>query len=53
MEEYLSMGHMEEIIEDNTSHLVCYLPHHAVVKTTSLTTKVRVNLCEKYHRSIA
>lgn len=43
MKEYLDMGHMEEIInESDIPKGVCYLPHHAVVKTASLTTKVRV-----------
>jgi len=43
MKEYLDMGHMEEVAnESDIPEGVCYLPHHAVVKTASLTTRVRV-----------
>ena len=42
MDDYLRMGHMEEVAENEIPQRVCYLPHHAVVKTSSLTTKVRV-----------
>ncbi|XP_065091292.1 uncharacterized protein LOC135712264 [Ochlerotatus camptorhynchus] len=40
MAEYLSLGHMEEITED--TRYGYYIPHHAVFKATSSTTKVRV-----------
>nr|XP_012152116.1 PREDICTED: uncharacterized protein LOC105664028 [Megachile rotundata] len=43
MEEYEALGHMTEISPSkytNTSHF--YLPHHAVVKEDSTTTKLRV-----------
>ncbi|XP_055918318.1 uncharacterized protein LOC129950401 [Eupeodes corollae] len=43
LNEYISLGHMEEIpvkeINDSDSY---YLPHHAVFKADSSTTKVRV-----------
>lgn len=43
MEEYFQMGHMEEVIEATVpSKRVFYLPHHPVVKSSSLTTKLRV-----------
>lgn len=43
MEEYLELGHMREVSGETViPHPVCHLPHHAVFKTTSLTTKVRV-----------
>ncbi|XP_015125115.1 uncharacterized protein LOC107046906 [Diachasma alloeum] len=38
--EYLELGQMTKIIDDNNEGF--YLPHHAVIKETSLTTKVRV-----------
>ncbi|CAK9799145.1 hypothetical protein ANTPLA_LOCUS1910 [Anthophora plagiata] len=41
MAEYLKLGHMS-IIEKDTIHEGLYLPHHAVIKTTSTTTKLRV-----------
>ncbi|XP_015375644.1 PREDICTED: uncharacterized protein LOC107170130 [Diuraphis noxia] len=43
MKEYLDMGHMERFREEsNVSRDVFYLPHHPVLKLSSLTTKLRV-----------
>lgn len=41
MREYLDLGHMEKAEECNDKPAY-YLPHHAVLKADSLTTKVRV-----------
>lgn len=41
MKEYISMGHME-IVSEPGDEMCYYLPHHAVVKSDSLTTKTRV-----------
>lgn len=40
LEEYLSLGHMEEVIKRSDGGY--YIPHHAVYKAASSTTKTRV-----------
>ncbi|GFV69660.1 DUF1758 domain-containing protein [Trichonephila clavipes] len=40
--EYLEMGHMEEVVEDEDSAIVYYLPHHGVYRQKSKTTPLRV-----------
>jgi len=42
MAEYLALGHMEVVPENETEFKSYYLPHHAIIKSNSLTTKVRV-----------
>lgn len=43
MEEYLKMGHMKIVSkEENQPSAAFYLPHHPVMKLSSLTTKLRV-----------
>lgn len=44
MNEFLTLGHMTEVKEDETSDIetTYYLPHHAVFKPSSSTTKTRV-----------
>ncbi|XP_053699051.1 uncharacterized protein LOC128746023 [Sabethes cyaneus] len=42
MSEFINLGHMREISQDEKKSLItCYLPHHPVVKESSTTTKVR------------
>ncbi|XP_043262444.1 uncharacterized protein LOC122403155 [Colletes gigas] len=40
LNEYEKLGYMTEIQDERT--VGCYLPHHPVVKTDSITTKIRV-----------
>ncbi|XP_066600697.1 uncharacterized protein [Prorops nasuta] len=40
IKEYLQLGHME--LADNDDNTGFYMPHHAVFKSASLTTKVRI-----------
>ncbi|XP_077296691.1 uncharacterized protein LOC143918624 [Arctopsyche grandis] len=40
--EYHTLGHMDECQPPSPNQLHCYLPHHAVMKESSLTTKCRV-----------
>lgn len=40
MQEYIDMGHMKEV--DPRGKKLYYIPHHAVIKPDSLTTKTRV-----------
>lgn len=45
MNEYISLGHMELVPEkeiERPTMKACYLPHHAVIKDSSITTKLRV-----------
>lgn len=41
-EEYLTLGHMELV--DSQTGVKCFLPHHAVIKPSSSSTKVRAVL---------
>ncbi|GFX00978.1 DUF1758 domain-containing protein [Trichonephila clavipes] len=40
--EYLEMGRMEEVVEDEDSAIVYYLPHHGVYRQESKTTPLLV-----------
>ncbi len=42
MNEYEKLGHMEQIKDETSSQKCFYMPHHAVLKPTSSTTKLRV-----------
>ncbi|KAG5862888.1 hypothetical protein JTB14_005553 [Gonioctena quinquepunctata] len=43
MNEYLSLGHMREVCEERQSSSDgFFMPHHAVLKSSSLTTKCRI-----------
>nr|XP_034194643.1 uncharacterized protein LOC117610904 [Osmia lignaria] len=42
LREYCNLGHMCEITQQDNTHEGYYIPHHAVVKAESLSTKVRV-----------
>lgn len=42
MTEYLKLGHMEPVPDSNECEAHNFLPHHAVLKDTSITTKMRV-----------
>lgn len=42
MDEFLKLGHMKEIQDDVSIGTHTYLPHHAVLKLGSTTTKLRV-----------
>ncbi|XP_062534477.1 uncharacterized protein LOC134203611 [Armigeres subalbatus] len=42
IQEYLDMGHMVEILDERCEGTTYYLPHHAVLKPESTTTKLRV-----------
>ncbi|XP_062703824.1 uncharacterized protein LOC134286256 [Aedes albopictus] len=42
IQEYLAMGHMREVSAENCERPSYYLPHHAVLKPESTTTKLRV-----------
>ncbi|XP_072398016.1 uncharacterized protein [Diabrotica undecimpunctata] len=42
MQEYLQSGHMSAIDEEREQQLAYYMPHHAVIRKTNKTTRVRV-----------
>lgn len=42
LNEYINLGHMEQITHDVEEHKSFYLPHHSVFKMSSTTTKIRV-----------
>lgn len=47
---YMNMGHAEKVPLDSNDHDVYYMPHHAVIRSDSTTTKVRVVLDASSHR---
>ncbi|XP_038113822.1 uncharacterized protein LOC119767919 [Culex quinquefasciatus] len=42
MHEYEALDHMEEVVDDASAGIKYYLPHHAVLRPDSTTTKLRV-----------
>jgi cell division protein FtsL len=42
MKEYEELGHMKQVTSQDRDELRYFLPHHAVFKDTSTTTKTRV-----------
>ena len=42
IQEYLDLGHMSAVRDRGRKHHGFFLPHHAVIKEDSLTTKIRV-----------
>ncbi|XP_072399471.1 uncharacterized protein [Diabrotica undecimpunctata] len=42
IQDYIQLGHMTKISVDNLTSSHYYLPHHAVLKETSITSKIRV-----------
>jgi len=44
LDEYIRLGHMEQVHDNqvNEDKRECYLPHHAVVKESSTSTRLRV-----------
>ncbi|UYV79875.1 hypothetical protein LAZ67_18000953 [Cordylochernes scorpioides] len=42
MQEYLVLGHMNEVKGNGNYHKAFYLPHHPIIKEKSSTTKLRV-----------
>lgn len=42
MDKYIKLGHVQEVVEDvKLIHSSYYLSHYAIIKKSSLTTKVR------------
>ena len=42
MNEYVTLNHMTKINSSNFSSSQYFLPHHAIIRNSSTTTKVRV-----------
>lgn len=42
IQEYSQLGHMQEVNQQSSNQLSYFMPHHAVVKPSSSSTKVRV-----------
>lgn len=42
MEEYIALGHLQKVDSLNDRQNAFYLPHHAVIREESVTTKLRV-----------
>lgn len=42
LEEYMQLNHMERVPEEDKKKKAIYLPHHAVIKEESTTSKVRI-----------
>jgi len=49
MEEYVNLGHMERVNPGEKEEKSYYIPHHAVLRDSSATTKLCV-VCNRFRK---
>lgn len=52
MQEYIQLNHMSRVVEGANTNIPIHLPHHGVLRESSITSKLRVIFDERKHHQV-